>query len=117
MCVALPTHLTINLRGPSRPLANNFDRAVRACGNCSRDTSQDKSLEAITDCIFVGAAGFSNRFEILPRTNLSKRLLKPAEPTKMQSAFHSSAALQSSCLGSPSLKTQVTLIFVPRNSS
>src|SRR5690348_8337966 len=55
--------------------------------------------------------------EILPNTNLSKRLLKPAEPTKIQSAFHSSAALQSSCFGSPSLSTHVTLIPARRNMS
>src|SRR5215208_234803 len=55
--------------------------------------------------------------ETLPRMNRSKRLLNPVEPTKMQSAPHSSAALHSSRLGSPSLTTQVTFIAAARKSS
>src|SRR6185295_17585512 len=53
--------------------------------------------------------------EILPRTNLSRRLLKPAEPTNMQSASHSSAAVASSFFGSPSRISLKTLMGVPLN--
>src|SRR3970040_93373 len=46
--------------------------------------------------------------DTLPRTNLSKRLLKPVDPTKIQSAPHSSAALTISFFVSLSIRAVVT---------
>src|SRR5215510_4399528 len=51
LIMCMPSEITddLNLRGLPGTLANNLDRAMRTCGNRSRDTAQHKSFKAVAE--------------------------------------------------------------------